>query len=45
MSLAVGLTIKRSVHPNLNDDQVDNIIKILAEVDNNAGLKVANGSI
>ena len=28
-----------------NNDQVDNIIKILAEVDNNAGLKVANGSI
>ena len=28
-----------------NNDQVDNIIKILAEVDNNAGLKVANGSV
>ena len=45
MSLAVGLTIKRSVHPNLNDDQVDNIIKILTEVDSNAALKVANGII
>ena len=28
-----------------NSDQVDNIIKILTEVDSNAALKVANGSI